>query len=512
MKGTVESYQFDNSVRITTILYLAIPFLFFLIGWVRLVLSIPFSIMILVSLSKAIRRETMLKKGFSVSFDSRLYTKLIVAWAIIIVWVCFSGIGKLVFQNTDHIWRNTIFNMLVEHDWPVVLDVIMDDGSLQTRGMVYYIGFWLPSALVGKLFSLKIGYLFQIIWASIGIFLVYCHICIYRKKIDLWPLCLFVFFSTIDIIGWIIGYDYGNELLRLGLHIEWWFKFQFSSNTTQLFWVFNQAIPAWLCFIFLVNSKDNGNIVFLLGLLLICSPIPFIGIIPYAAYICLSRNYGPGKKLLDWGKIFFKETITFQNFFGGGISGILTFIYLINNDSGKILGSPTNSVRIINDWLFFLSVEVLVFIVLLFLYNRKNPFYYITSIILIISPLVRLGVGGDFCMRASIPALLMLYLLCINALEIKGYRIVKILLVVSLLLGAATPFQEFARTIMNTRTLAKGDNRYIFEVPQYTRDVQDVLGIYTYLEELPEELLMTGSGNFSGNVKTGLFFKYIARQ
>lgn len=41
----------------------------------------------------------------------------------------------------------------------------------QMRGLIYYIGYWLPAAVVGKVFGLTAGYYFQYVWAIIGIFI-----------------------------------------------------------------------------------------------------------------------------------------------------------------------------------------------------------------------------------------------------------------------------------------------------------------------------------------------------
>ncbi|MBR1937385.1 MAG: hypothetical protein IJ836_00310 [Spirochaetales bacterium] len=511
MSEKKELLEFKRVVNSSAIIYLGLPFCLFLLFWVRPVIAIPLFLIMCISIIKAIHNEKKQEEGQHYSLSKNEWYKLLIAWCVIIVWVYLSGIGGFVFQNTDHIWRNTIFNILVKYDWPVVTKLSVD-GVTETRGLVYYIGFWLPAALIGKLTSIGIGNIFQLIWASLGIFLFYCGVCIYRKKIEIWPLLLFIFFSTIDIVGWVLGVFCWGHKLTLGTHIDCWYKFEYSCITKQLFWVFNQAMPAWLCFLAVLNSRNNRNIVLLLGLVLICSPLPFIGLLPYAVYVCLSRKYGEKFISLDYFKALFKDTFTFQNFFGGGISGILTFLYLMNNDSGQAIGAPNNTTRFLNDYLLFIALEVLAFIIILFFFHKKNYMYYLTCMLLLLFPFGRIGNGGDFCMRASIPALIMLYLLCLEALDNPKPKLLKFALIFILCIGAITPINEFARTIINTAAIKKGSSDFVDYI--IFKDViilQNKLGVYGYMKELPEEMIMTG-GNFSGNAEKSLFFKYFAKR
>ena len=57
---------------------------------------------------------------------------------------------------------------------------------------------------------------------------------------------IMIFFSGLDIIGCFIQ-EWNFQSFASILHLEWWLEgFQFSSNTTCLFWVYNQAVPAWI--------------------------------------------------------------------------------------------------------------------------------------------------------------------------------------------------------------------------------------------------------------------------
>lgn len=85
--------------------------------------------------------------------------------------------------------------------------------------------------------------------------------------------------ASAHVGAWILGEE---ELINLNLstHLEWWaVDFQFTSMTSQLFWVFNQAIPAWVATIMIMTQKHCKNMLFILSLMMLSSTIPFVGLI-----------------------------------------------------------------------------------------------------------------------------------------------------------------------------------------------------------------------------------------
>ena len=110
---------------------------------------------------------------------------------------------------------------------------MLTETGMTTKGLIYYIGFWMPAAAVGKLFGLTTGYCFQAVWAVIGIFLVYMLISSILKEIKIWPLLVMIFFSGMDILGYFLV-NGGFENLHPADHLEWWCNFQFSSMTTAI--------------------------------------------------------------------------------------------------------------------------------------------------------------------------------------------------------------------------------------------------------------------------------------
>ena len=176
-------------IGIVAYTYLLLPLLIFILGYCKWFYAVPICVVLLMSFK-------MMTKVIDLNNIESIGTKerhtLIYALLVIIVWVIISGIGDLVPQNTDQIYRNTIFELLVENEWPVRIE-LGSRGS--TRVLCYYIGFWMPSALIGKVFGLWAGYFAQIVWAALGIYLCYLLLCVILNKIKLWPLFAFIAFG-----------------------------------------------------------------------------------------------------------------------------------------------------------------------------------------------------------------------------------------------------------------------------------------------------------------------------
>lgn len=466
-------------------LYLTLPVLIFFIGWLQWYWALPFGILIAFACVRGVLNSVR-DRCLVIDCPIEISTML-TALLIIILWVYLSGIGGYCYQNLDHRARNTIFQALVEYGWPV----ISNDGS---RGMVYYIGFWLPAACIGKLFGLEAGYAAQAVWAVVGIFIVYYLICVYRKKADLLPIAFLILFSGLDYVGtWIVG-D-GTINLSLAEHLEGWAVFlQFSSTTTQLFWVFNQAIPAWIATVLILVQKNNRNMLFLLSLIFLTSTFPFVGLIPIVIYIYVSRVIKDRK---CWVEIF-----TFQNIVGVIIIGGITFLYLIGNISESMNDQGSSMVgfpELASRWLRYLLFYFLEFGIYLYFvckYHKKNRLLWLIVCILIVCPFIKVGEAFDFCMRASIPALFILMLFCMDVFErirADGRKYLFAAYCVILILGAITSFNEIHRSVKET-----------FWRTAYLQSVR--------CKEVPIEDDLLMSVNFSRETDDNIFYRYFARR
>lgn len=471
-------------ISIAIYLYQALPTLIFMVGWLRwywaLIFGVALAYACVKGFSDSIKEKCFLIEKTNVKILSK-------ALMLIILWVFLSGIGGWCYQNSDHEVRSAIFRALVQYDWPV----ISYDG---TRGLIYYIGFWLPAACVGKIFGLEAGYAAQVVWAVLGIFIVYYLICVYRKKVDLLPILFLIFFSGLDYVGtWILGEE-GVDLM-LAAHLEWWaYDMQFTSTTAQLFWVFNQAIPAWVSTMLIMTQKNCKNMLFILSLTMLSSTIPFVGLIPIVLYLYAKR--------VKVDRSRWKEAFTFQNIIGVVLIGGCVFFYLIGNISSGVIGRD-NAELVVREpaalclkYLLFFFLEFGIYLYFVCKYRKRDSMVYLITGILVICPFIMVGDNHDFCMRASVPALIILMLLCIETLEKihrEGKKALLAAYCIILLLGAITSFNEIHRSIKET--FWRVTNGESVRYPEY--DIEKQLLRY---------------GNFSGEVSGNLFYEYFAKE
>ena len=431
-----------------TFLYLIIPVIIFLLGWVKLWISGILTILLITSIIFRIKKYKYPKKDIK-KYLSRNLKEILCVFLIVSGLVFLSGIGGFVFQNFDHIYRNSIFKDLINNNWPIYLP----KGGNFTKDVIfsYYFAIWLPSALVGKAFGINAGYIALYLWCVIGVYITMRYFKIYYKKNFFVPILLFIGFSGLDIIEQLL---YGGNILHLLIlssHLEWTTGYQFSSFTTQLFWVFNQAIPAWLLTLAILNEKDSKRLVVLLACSLIFSTLPTVGL----AFVTIYKVYFTGQEKPSINKIInkTKELFTFENILIG-IPLLIIFLTFVMSNSTN--GTVSFGISIHNILPIIISIvfEFLLYYLLVIKYCKDKYLIIISLISLLICPLITISSGGDFCMRASIPGLMTLFVLLLEAVPKMNKRDFIIFFII-FTIGAITPLNEIKRTVYYTNKNTK---------------------------------------------------------
>lgn len=486
--------------------YLMMPFILFALGWIGLRYSIPMTIVLLICFWKMWKST----EGIWIPQISRdNVVKIVFILLVICCWCYFSGIGRFVFQNNDHGIRNGLYELMVEYKWPVInyeIDYSKVPEGTSATSLIYYIGFWIPAAVFGKVFGIEAGYGFQLFWAILGVVLVYYFICARLKKVAVWPLVILLLFSGLDIVGM---YLRGNNIFQMANneYLEWWDSpYQYSGMTNQLFWVFNQAVPAWVCTMLMWAQKNNKNIVLIWACCMLPSTFPFAGLLPMLFFWIITRveraehpATGWKNKVKQYAENLIKGICTFQNIAGGAIVGITTFLYLNSNISSQMVmvDSTINGATYeanLAKYLMFILLEVGFYFMILYRYQQRSGLYYCILLTLCVVPWITVGTGGDFCMRASIPALLILMVMVIEAWrKARRDKCISMLipLAVMLLIGSVNPIHELTRTFQGTVDAVNEGRDPAME----TRDAVEILN----------------SRNFAGATDDSFFYKYMAK-
>lgn len=536
---------------------LALPSAVFAVGFLKWYIGIPLALLLAVAYWFSVR-DMKAEEDQSLRFS---IPSLLILIGVATFWCYLGGLGNLYSQSDDWCARNAIFRDLIRFEWPVIY-------QNKNAGLVYYIGYWLPSALIGRGVYLVtdsvrvaffVGNIALWLWSVVCVTVVWLLLLVYlkaNKRPRMWLVVLiFIFFSGLDIVGTL--YNTLFKHWRFPIHIEWWTSYQFSSMTTALNWVFNQSIFAWLATVCFLFEKRVRNYAFIIVCLLSSAPLPAVGLAIYMVGYAVYYLVGAIRKKEAGG--FWRDVFTVQN-----ILPVLTFLpvyflYYMSNlavNVGQmhtvvlprdwwgiaIVGTLTLA-AVILAWVFrekklltarpkvwitiivflaltvvmmllrptvriqyflFLLMEAGVFLFLVWQDHENDLLFYLTWIAAFLCPLITVGTAGDFCMRASIPVVFVMMVMCIRylfdhgaSLGEKGFSVQKllcILLIIALVLGAVTPIVEFWRGV---RDFAQGKRAFDW--------------IYTMERIFTGEKVGTDRNFIANDYKSHFFFRYLAK-
>ena len=491
----------NSTIRILGYSLLLVNILLFFLTWLRWPVGIPAAAVLLAGFFFLVRDVLQDQRTIQVSIAT-----LLGLCGLMLAWTLFCGLGGVFPQKGDLHWRNAILHDLINYDWPVrYLDLA--DSSL-----TYYIAFWLGPSLLGKFAALFGGAQAGWIMANAA-YAVYCAaiLCVvllllisYLNAVSFRRMLLvatiLVFFSGLDVIPTLIKQS-GSGHMTLGTHLEWWDLTQYSSNTTQLAWVFNQAVPAWLVTALLFHERKMDHYAFLGLMLLPYGPLPFLGIFMILALSAMfNLLVATFKRQLQLG---LAEVFSWPNLASGLTILPIFYFYFAMNKTTTEHGLDWNTLPLFN-YLFFIMTEFMIYALLLMRSSLKKKFFLISVIGLLMIPRLKIGVGQDFSMRVSIPLLfiLMIYLMeyLLTRLRFRKSGQLKIsftalLLIPIFLVGAVTPLVEFKDTF----------KRYAASVSQHTTTFADYFGTLNRED--------VGHDNFIAiNSSDTFFYRFLARK
>lgn len=495
-----------TAVRRIALVCLMLPCLIFFLGFLRPAVGIPAALMLLIAAFFAMRP----REGENGAITLAGW-QLPLLFCLGALWCFLAGIGNFYYQSEDWAARNALLRDLIRFEWPVIY-------ANKNSALVYYVGYWLPAALVGKSAFLLgatgevafgVGNVALFCWSALCVFTVFLLLLLALRATGtrkiLAAVAIFILFSGLDILGTLCNAAFMGH--PIPSHIEWWaFFFQFSSNTTALFWVFNQAVPSFLATLTLMQERTARSFAFLLLCTLASSPFASVGLGIYmlgiaAVQLWQALKKGEGKRfsctlftpqnclsllLIPIFLLYYKTNLAFSMTrplvfelkhtllaVGGAllVAIALLALRLLRRRGVRVpflpcyflclllflLLAPLISTKARPIYYSFLLLECGVYFLLLFLDCRRDPLYCLTLPILLLSPLVVLGTSADFAMRASLPAITVLSVLCIRVLFANAAHLLKkgrslrrvlaFLLVIALALGALTPIFEVARGV-----------------------------------------------------------------
>ncbi len=390
--------------------------------------------------------------------------------------------------------------------------------------LTYYIGFWLPSAVIGKALGWEIANASLFLWSWLGVALIGLLLQYRFKSRSIAPALLLVFFSGIDILGMLIRqrmaplpyFTFWPPIYRLE---NWTTLIQFSSNTTQLFWVFNQAIPSWMCISLLITTKNKKHAFFLWSLFVFYAPLQAIGILPF---ILLKFFQSAAKN--HWGNLqeTFKQYLNPINILGGGSILITSFLYFSQSEVSPG-GEATSSNVILFSLFLILEGGLLWFL----MYPGKRDYPWLMTGLIILIVIFLHNDTFDFGEKISSSVLFLLMIMVGDFVFQQRKSAVYITVIIMLVLGSITAFYEISRSIIKT-------TEYYVSSPdpgmRWNNDIQANRPIH--LSELSMENVLfhphslvaddiktlntpieaKWTSNYLGDATNSFFYQYLARK
>jgi len=261
------------SLEALTLIYLAVPLLIFFAGWLKPVYAL-------------LAIAPLLAAGWQLALvppaePARYRRSEILFLAVFCVAVtAFMGIGGFTPQISDWIEHNPILFDCIYLPWPVV----MADGATNW-GLGYYLGYYLPAALAGKVIGYAGAQVVLWLWTSLGLALA----CAWFARLSRLPVVVaslaFFAFSGLTFAANLLVQALGlvaKQNKYLLYPSEAWSRiWQFPSHYFMLEWAPGQALAGWLSAGVLLSCPKPQRapmLVFLFACVLLWSPFAGVGL------------------------------------------------------------------------------------------------------------------------------------------------------------------------------------------------------------------------------------------
>lgn len=367
------------------------------------------------------------------------YRVLAIALLVALALFALGGEGRFFYANPDWQIRDAVLRDMALNPWPFAYDI---------GGTAYFLRAPLGTYLLPAMFGANAEIALLLFNALRMALLLTLGWHLFETRRDrLIGLGVFIVFSGWDLLGTALYWGLGGDLSWD--HLEAWnFGRQYSSHVTQAFWVPQHAIAGWTgALTFLLWRKGVlpiGIFAASIPLVAIWSPLAIIGTVPFAMLAGLEALK---RQAFDAGDVALAAL--------AAAIALPALLYL-QLDAAKVGMHLLNTYPPV--WAMCVALEVLPFTIPLLrdrqLVVTDRQVVRLVQFLLLAMPLIQVGAGADFQMRASIMPLALLSILfaqwICRLVEQRPLR--KAALAYALLalaLGAATPLAELRRAVMN---------------------------------------------------------------
>jgi len=313
-----------------TIVYLALPYFFFIPGWLNTPTALLLSVVFIFSLWRTLRNTHSVQ-------ENHITLQHLIAFLAILLWVNLSGAGGYGYQMGDWLMHNARLRDLTELTWPIRYG--------ENQNLVYYVGYFLPSAIIGKLISLDTGMRSLFPWTVLGVTLAIRWLSVLSQwRFTFLLILIFILFGPMDILNVLFmnlfsptslqdeisTMSFNTDFLDFRLwHPIGFFIGNYLSNSFQLYWSPQQVISGWLgagLLTYLFFSQQLRSFVFVYALLCLWAPFAMIALFPFMLFAVIRQL-----------AIHWRTLITFENMAGAFTLAAVFVIFYFSGSTTKNL-------------------------------------------------------------------------------------------------------------------------------------------------------------------------------
>lgn len=390
-------------IEVQAYVWLGIPVVIFLFGWMRTWAAVTATAGIalalaLTALAERSEAETQSKASLPTDegrwHDVALTPGYWAALAVLAVLAVVAGCGGFVAQHYDHAWRNAVLCDLTTQHWPVTYT---DSPDGQPRMLCYYLTYWLPTALVGDgAGNIRPAYYFLYLWTLWGMAIAYSLLVSRAGGRSRWwmPVVLICFGCLDGTIGRLI-YPYRLEVL-LGLPpyvmTPAYISFTFMGEIEM---IFNQALPCWVALPLIYRLRNRP------GLLL----VPCALLFPYAPLPCVGISVAVLWRLIRGGR----ASLSLANIATLPAIAMTGLFFLANNNAAGTAANPMYAPwQIAVCAVIFVATGYAIWLPLIWPQLRHDSTFAIILGTSLLLPFIALGDSPDLGHRATIPVTMMM--------------------------------------------------------------------------------------------------------
>lgn len=399
-----------------SICYLALPYVFFIPGWLNAPTALLLACIFSVALWRTLR-STHSVREHSITVHS------FAAFLAILLWVNLSGAGGYGYQMGDWMMHNARLHDLTQLAWPIRYG--------EDQNLVYYVGYFLPAAIMGKLTSLDIGLRSLFPWTVLGVALAIRWLSVLSQwRFSLALVLLFAMFGPLDLFNILFANLFSpaplqQDLARIMVNTDFvdfrlwhslgFFIGNYLSNTPQLYWSPQQVISGWLAMGLLTYLFFNGqlrSLLFVYALLCLWAPFAMIALFPFMVFAVI-RQLGIRWQLL----------LTFENLVGASALAIVFVTFYASGSTSANLAfwvfselAGPGYVVLLTFFLFGWGLYAIAISAALRQEGRVEKCWFLCLLFsLLVLPLYVFGDFADLLCRGSAPLMFLLLVFLLKA-------------------------------------------------------------------------------------------------